>query len=65
MLNQTQPHNLDPANQWCVGEPPLRWDISFGARLAEQIKRIFRREASDQPIQPTPRLPLKPVKKAA
>lgn len=37
-------------NQWCVGEPPLQWDVSFGARLGEKLRQIFWRDAGDRPV---------------
>ena len=47
MLNQTDERGIGGgANEsdWCVGEPPVRWDVSFGARLAEKIRQIFWRD---------------------
>ena len=45
MLNQMSDRRIGGlGNDWCVGEPPVRWDVSFGARLAEKIKQIFWRE---------------------
>ena len=35
---------------WCVGEPPVRWDVSFGARLAEKLKQIFWRDTGDRAV---------------
>jgi hypothetical protein len=50
MLNQTSEQRIGRTSQWCVGEPPLQWDVSFGARLAEKIKQIFWRDAGDRPV---------------
>jgi hypothetical protein len=45
MLNQMSDRRVGGlGNDWCVGEPPVRWDVSFGARLAEKIKQIFWRD---------------------
>ena len=40
MLNQTDEPGVGGVNasDWCVGEPPVRWDVSFGARLAEKFR---------------------------
>ena len=52
MLNQADDRGADQrtTSQWCVGEPPLRWDVPFGARLAEKIRQIFWRDAGDRPV---------------
>lgn len=66
MLNQTENQHSTTLSDWCVGEPPAAWDVSFGARLAEQIRRWFGL-ANEQPA-PTVRMPAnKPanVRKAA
>jgi hypothetical protein len=55
MLNQTGDRSVESRSGWCVGEPPLRWDVSFGARLAEKVKQLFWRDAGDRPV---------PIKKA-
>ncbi|MDB5322726.1 MAG: hypothetical protein JWN40_4357 [Phycisphaerales bacterium] len=44
MLNQMSDRRIGLGKDWCVGEPPVRWDVSFGARLAEKIKQIFWRD---------------------
>jgi hypothetical protein len=45
MLNQTDERGVGASeSDWCVGEPPVRWDVSFGARLAEKIRQIFWRD---------------------
>jgi hypothetical protein len=42
----------ETASEWCVGEPPARWDVSFGGRLAEMIKNMFWRDRGDRPVPP-------------
>jgi hypothetical protein len=37
-------------NEWCVGEPPARWDVSFGGLLAEMVKQMFWRDRGDRPV---------------
>ncbi len=44
MLNQMDERVGANESEWCVGEPPVRWDVSFGARLAEKIRQIFWRD---------------------
>jgi hypothetical protein len=50
MLNQMNDRSIVTGSDWCVGEPPVRWDVSFGARLAEKIKNLFWRDAGDRPV---------------
>ena len=62
MLNQADDRGVDQkkgreaghdgaeTSQWCVGEPPVRWDVSFPARLAEKIWQIFWREPGDRAV---------------
>jgi hypothetical protein len=44
------------AGEWCVGEPPVRWDVGLGARLAETIRQLFWRDRGERafPIQAVP-----------
>ena len=48
MLNQASDRRIGLGKDWCVGEPPVRWDVSFGARLAEKLKQIFWRDGADR-----------------
>ena len=48
MLNQERDRRITGPDDWCVGEPPVRWDVSFGARLAEKLKQIFWRDGADR-----------------
>ena len=50
MLNQTSDRSVETRSGWCVGEPPLRWDVSFGARLAEKVRQLFWRDGGDRPL---------------
>jgi hypothetical protein len=51
MLNQTTvERSVGSKNDWCVGEPPMRWDVSFGARLAEKVKQLFWRDTGDRAV---------------
>ena len=50
MLNQASDRRIGLGKDWCVGEPPVRWDVSFGARLAEKIKQIFWRDGGDRAV---------------
>jgi hypothetical protein len=50
MLNQASDRRIGLGNDWCVGEPPVRWDVSFGARLAEKLKQIFWRDGGDRAV---------------
>jgi len=50
MLNPRNDRSVVDQSQWCVGEPPLRWDISFGARLAEKVKQLFWRDHGDRAL---------------
>ena len=50
MLNRTDDRRIVNSSQWCVGEPPLRWDISFGARLAEKVKQLFWRDQGERAV---------------
>jgi len=50
MLNQTSDRSVESRSGWCVGEPPLRWDVSFGARLAEKVRQLFWRDGGDRPL---------------
>jgi hypothetical protein len=47
---------IGPVGEWCVGEPPVRWDVGLGARLAETIRELFWRDRGERalPIQPLP-----------
>jgi len=36
------------AGEWCVGEPPVRWDVGLGARLAETIRQLFWRDRGER-----------------
>jgi hypothetical protein len=45
MLNRaTDDRRIGIESQWCVGEPPARWDVCFGQRLAEKIRQLLWRE---------------------
>ncbi|HYE19657.1 MAG TPA: hypothetical protein VEA69_14495 [Tepidisphaeraceae bacterium] len=55
MLNQIDDRRIGLAapaplgahdSDWCVGEPAGRWDVSFGARVAEKLKQWLRLEAA-------------------
>jgi len=50
MLNQASDRRIGLGKDWCVGEPPMRWDVSFGARLAEKLKQIFWRDTGDRAV---------------
>jgi hypothetical protein len=50
MLNQTDDRSIETKSGWCVGEPPMRWDVSVGARLAEKVKQLFWRDGGDRPV---------------
>ena len=50
MLNRTDDRSIVNRSQWCVGEPPLRWDISFGDRLAQKVKQLFWRDQGERPV---------------
>ena len=50
MLNRASDRSVVDDSDWCVGEPPLRWDISFGARLAEKVKQLFWRDTGERPV---------------
>lgn len=69
MLNQAEDRGVDQrgTSQWCVGEPPLRWDVPFGARLAEKIRQIFWRDTGERaiPIHKTVEEPRVVMRKAA
>jgi hypothetical protein len=47
---------IGPVGEWCVGEPPVRWDVGLGARLAETIRQLFWRDRGERafPIQAVP-----------
>jgi hypothetical protein len=47
---------IGPVGEWCVGEPPVRWDVGLGARLAETIRQLFWRDRGERaiPIGPLP-----------
>ncbi|HSI37111.1 MAG: hypothetical protein ACAI43_17325 [Phycisphaerae bacterium] len=53
MLNQIDDRRIGLAaplgaqdSDWCVGEPAGRWDVSFGARVAEKLKQWLGLEAA-------------------
>ena len=51
MLNQIDDRRIElEESDWCVGEPPVRWDVSFGARLAEKLRQIFWRDGGDRAV---------------
>lgn len=50
MLNPENDRSVVTESQWCVGEPPLRWDISFGPRLAEKVRQLFWRDHGDRQL---------------
>jgi hypothetical protein len=50
MLNQISERESRDASQWCVGEPPMPWDVPFGARLAAKLRQLFWRDAGDRAI---------------
>ena len=57
MLNQDaqcEARRIGPANEWCVGEPPLRWDVGLGARVAETIRQLFWRDRGERALSPEP-----------
>ena len=61
MLNQkdeTQELKIGPAGEWCVGEPPIRWDVGLGARLAETIRGLFWRDRGERALtlEPLPKM---------
>ena len=50
-LNPASERKLNSADSdWCVGEPPMRWDISLTSLVAEQFRRWFGR-TEDRKIQ--------------
>lgn len=53
MLNQDdgkEDRKIVPTGTWCVGEPPVRWDVGLGARLAETIKQLFWRDRGERAL---------------
>ena len=50
MLNRSDDRSVVDKSEWCVGEPPLRWDVSFGARLAEKVKQLFWRDQGERAV---------------
>jgi len=50
MLNQASDRSVGTGTNWCVGEPPVRWDVSFGARLAEKVKQLFWRDTGERAV---------------
>ena len=42
---------------WCVGNAPSRWDISFGTRLLAEVRRFFSRRTAAQPSMSRPTAP--------
>ena len=50
MLNQASDRRIGLGKDWCVGEPPVRWDVSFGARLAEKVKQLFWRDTGERAV---------------
>jgi hypothetical protein len=50
MLNHESDRRIGIRSEWCVGEPPVRWDVSFGERLAEKIRQIFWRDGGDRQV---------------
>jgi len=57
MLDQRDDRKVVNESEWCVGEPPLRWDVSFGARLAEKVKQLFGRGGGDRALPVATQLP--------
>ena len=66
MLNRDdenrQEMKIGPAGEWCVGEPPVRWDVGLGARLAETIRQLFWRDRGERafPVQAVPEVAMGP-----
>jgi hypothetical protein len=52
MLNQSSNRRIDQASQWCVGNPPPKWDVSFSAKVAEKLRRIFVRKETERVERP-------------
>ena len=57
---QMTDHRKQNENEWCVGEPPARWDVSFGGLLAEMVRQMFWRDGGDRAVpegerEPAPR----------
>jgi hypothetical protein len=53
MLNrddEKQEMRIGPVGEWCVGEPPVRWDVGLGARLAETIRQLFWRDRGERAV---------------
>jgi len=60
MLNQIDDRRIGTAERsnqashresdWCVGEPAGRWDVSFGSRVAEKLKKWLGMEAAETPL---------------
>lgn len=50
MLNQESDRRIGARSEWCVGEPPMRWDVSFSERLADKIRQIFWRDGGDRQV---------------
>lgn len=68
MLNQLDDRRIDRDSDWCVGEPAGRWDVSFGARIAEKLRRMLGLTVTIQPRQqgmPAARREAMRVRKAA
>ena len=61
MLNpddDKQEMKIGPVGEWCVGEPPVRWDVGLGARIAETIKHLFWRDKGERALTMEPLPPV-------
>jgi hypothetical protein len=61
MLNQhgnDEARRIGPVSDWCVGEPPVRWDVGLGARLAEMVRQLFWRDRGERALtmEPLPKV---------
>ena len=72
MLNheeKVQELRIGPVGEWCVGEPPVRWDVGLGARIAETIRELFWRDRGERAMtmEPLPKVAMGPrdLKRAA
>ena len=53
MLNQDDNQDgrkIGAVRLWCVGEPPVRWDVGLGTRIAETIKGLFWRDRGERAL---------------
>jgi len=41
---------LGTTGLWQLGEPPVRWDVGLGARLAETIRQLFWRDRGERAL---------------